>query len=293
MSARPAGGGAASDARSVVGSVPGAVPIWFEDSGPRTGDVVLLVMGQGGQATAWSDDFTSPLLEAGYRIVRFDNRDAGLSGDSDAASYAISDMAADVLRLLDHIGVERAHVVGQSMGGMVAQELAVDAHERVASLTLLSTSPDLGIEPPDLRVFQLVEALADETEEGRVDVAVASVRLQTGPRWPFDEALVRRQVEASVGRASRPEAAMRQLDAAMRWSPRLGDLATLPMPVLVVHGTHDPIFPLAHARAVAETVPHVRLVVVEGMGHAIPWGHWDVWLVPLLDHLASSRSGGG
>lgn len=277
----------------MIGYVPGAVPIWFEESGPPTGDAVLLVMGQGGQATAWSDDFTTPLVEAGYRVIRFDNRDAGLSGDSDESSYAISDMAADVLRLLDHIGVQRAHVVGQSMGGLIAQELAVDAHERVASLALLSTSPDLGIEPPDPRVFQASDALDDETEEGWVEAAVASVRLQTGPRWPFDEVLVRSQVAAFVRRAFRPEAGMRQLDAAMGWSPRLRDLAALTMPVLVVHGTHDPIFPLAHARAVAATVPHVRLDVVEGMGHAVPWGHWDVWLVPLLDHLAATRSGGG
>jgi pimeloyl-ACP methyl ester carboxylesterase len=225
----------------------------------------------------------------GYRVVRFDNRDVGLSGDSDVSDYLIADLATDAVRLLDHLDVATAHVVGQSMGGMIAQQLAIDAPTRVASLSLLSTSPDLSIAPPDPAVLSVAQAMDSHSLDAWMDAAISSLRMQTGPRWTFDEELVRARVEATVQRAFRPAAGIRQMRAILRSPPRTRDLRQVDAPTLVVHGSDDPVLPIAHAQELAAAIPHAHLVVVDGMGHAVPWGHWDVILDVVMPHLAAAR----
>jgi pimeloyl-ACP methyl ester carboxylesterase len=225
----------------------------------------------------------------GYRVVRFDNRDVGLSGDSDVSDYLIADLATDAVRLLDHLDVATAHVVGQSMGGMIAQQLAIDAPTRVASLSLLSTSPDLSIAPPDPAVLSVAQAMDSHSRDAWMDAAISSLRMQTGPRWTFDEELVRARVEATVQRAFRPAAGIRQMRAILRSPPRTRDLRQVDAPTLVVHGSDDPVLPIAHAQELAAAIPHAHLAVVDGMGHAVPWGHWDVILDVVMPHLAAAR----
>jgi pimeloyl-ACP methyl ester carboxylesterase len=273
----------------VTGIAEGTPPIWYEDLGSQSDPLVLLVMGQGADAMGWDDDICAQLRAAGYRVVRFDNRDVGLSGDSDVSDYLIADLATDAVRLLDHLDVATAHVVGQSMGGMIAQQLAIDAPTRVASLSLLSTSPDLSIAPPDPAVLSVAQAMDSHSRDAWMDAAISSLRMQTGPRWTFDEELVRARVEATVQRAFRPAAGIRQMRAILRSPPRTRDLRQVDAPTLVVHGSDDPVLPIAHAQELAAAIPHAHLVVVDGMGHAVPWGHWDVILDVLMPHLAAAR----
>jgi pimeloyl-ACP methyl ester carboxylesterase len=273
----------------VTGIAEGTPPIWYEDLGSQSDPLVLLVMGQGADAMGWDDDICAQLRAAGYRVVRFDNRDVGLSGDSDVSDYLIADLATDAVRLLDHLDVATAHVVGQSMGGMIAQQLAIDAPTRVASLSLLSTSPDLSIAPPDPAVLSVAQAMDSHSRDAWMDAAISSLRMQTGPRWTFDEELVRARVEATVQRAFRPAASIRQMRAILRSPPRIRDLRQVDAPTLVVHGSDDPVLPIAHAQELAAAIPHAHLVVVDGMGHAVPWGHWDVILDVLMPHLAAAR----
>jgi pimeloyl-ACP methyl ester carboxylesterase len=273
----------------VTGIAEGTPPIWYEDLGSQSDPLVLLVMGQGADAMGWDDDICAQLRAAGYRVVRFDNRDVGLSGDSDVSDYLIADLATDAVRLLDHLDVATAHVVGQSMGGMIAQQLAIDAPTRVASLSLLSTSPDLSIAPPDPAVLSVVQAMDSRSRDAWMDAAISSLRMQTGPRWTFDEELVRARVEATVQRAFRPAAGIRQMRAILRSPPRTRDLRQVDAPTLVVHGSDDPVLPIAHAQELAAAIPHAHLVVVDGMGHAVPWGHWDVILDVVMPHLAAAR----
>lgn len=277
------------DARRVTGIAEGMPPIWYEDLGDLRDPLVLLVMGQGADAMAWDEDICSQLFAAGYRVVRFDNRDVGLSGDSDISDYVIADLATDAVRLLDHLGVAAAHVVGQSMGGMIAQQLAVDAPTRVASLALLSTSPDVSIAPPDPAVLSVAQVLDEHRRDAWVEAAVASMRIQTGPRWTFDEQLVRARVEAAVRRAFRPAAGIRQMRAILRSPPRTHALRSVDVPTLVVHGSDDPVLPIAHARALVAAIPRANLVIVDGLGHAVPWGHWDIILDALMPHLAAAH----
>jgi pimeloyl-ACP methyl ester carboxylesterase len=285
----PTGEGHQVERDLVQGVVDGRVSIWYEDLGSPAHPVVLLIMGQGADATAWDDEFCGALLAARYRVVRFDNRDAGLSGDSDEPDYTIADLAADAARLLDRLGIGEAHIVGQSMGGMIAQQLAIDVPGRVASLAILSSSSDPSIAPPDPAVLAVAEALDTTSRDGWVDAAVNSLRLQTGSRWEFDEDLSRRRIEAAVDRAFRPEAGIRQVLAILRSPPRTSALRNVNSPALVLHGSEDPVLPVAHAVALADAIPGARLVVIDGMGHAVSWGHWDVILEPLLQHLASAN----
>lgn len=264
----------------------GEVDIWFETFGNPVDRAVLLVMGQGGQATAWDTEFCDVLVSAGFHVIRFDNRDVGFSGTGEHSEYTISDMALDAIAVLDEVNVQGAHIVGQSMGGMVAQQMAIDSPDRVASLALLSTTPDIAIQRPDAAVTALVSDLSAAGETDWTEVAVQSARLQTGSRWQFDEVLIRDRIDAAVERAFRPDGATRQLEAILRSPARTTALAVVGVPTLVVHGTEDPILPIKHAHALADAIPEAALHVIDGMGHVIPWGHWDDILRPLLSHLS-------
>lgn len=200
-------------------------------------------------------------------------------------SHADSSGSRDTVKLLDHLGVDEAHVVGQSMGGMVAQEFAIRHLERVASLAILWSTPDLSLAAPEPSVLSAAGTWDTTTRDGWVQAAVESVRVQTGTRWEFEEELVRANVEAQFDRALRPEGAERQLAAILRSPVRTGRLRHVRTPTLVLHGSDDPIFPVIHGVALAQAIPGARLVVIDGMGHAAPWGHWGIVLEPLLGHL--------
>jgi len=267
----------------------GDVELWWQDFGPRERPTVLLVMGANAQAIFWPPAFYEPLVAAGYHVVRFDNRDIGLSSWVDFAKqpYTVVDMARDAVGLLDALGIERAHWVGASMGGMISQQAALDHPERVRSLTSIMSSPagpqDETLPGMAPKVQRAVEAL----QSGALDPIDATVQLfatLTGSRAPFDEALFRAGFMQGVARGGFNPACAHGL--AVGASPsRRKRLATLRVPALVIHGDEDPILPLAHGEATAAAIPGAKLLVLRGVGHDFPPSAIPEYVDAVLAHL--------
>lgn len=252
------------------------VELWVEEHGPADGDVVLLLSGSDATTLRWPASLLDALVASGRRVVAYDHRDSGASTKVDPdAPYRLDDLAADALALLDALGVPRADVVGYSMGGAVAQVLARTVPARVRSLALVSTTPGLGDERLPFADDRFVEQMAERlfapsprTHDERVAWIVDLYRMLAGPRHPFDEAHQRALAEAELARAWYPESGH---GLAVGAAPsRLDVLGEIAVPTLVVHGTADPVFALAHGEALAAGIPGARLVVVEGLGHEVP-----------------------
>ncbi|MDB5857397.1 MAG: alpha/beta hydrolase [Ramlibacter sp.] len=278
-----------------------------EESGPPGGPAVLLVMGLGMQLIAWPAEFVEPLVAAGYRVIRFDNRDIGLSDYLDhlgtpnilwesakrrfglpvRAPYQLHDLAADAIGVLDMLGIEQAHVVGASMGGMVAQRMALAAPQRLRSLTsIMSSSGARRLPGPTPKVQRaLLGRPRDRSEEAIVDHAVHLFQLIGSPGFPVPESELRRRVQAAVRRSYHPAGALRQLTAIVADAQRANELERVRVPTLVLHGVDDPLVPLACGEDTAKRIPGARLVAVPGMGHDLPPGVVERLLPPLLAHL--------
>ena len=274
------------------------IDIEVEDSGagldgagwPRP--VVLLIMGLGMQLIAWPDELVQGLVEAGYRVVRFDNRDAGLSQRFDALGrpgllwaglkyrlgwrirppYSLQDMALDALGVLDALQIGKAHVVGASMGGMVAQRLALLAPRRVHSLTsIMSSSGARGL--PEARPEVTRVMLGRLTGQGMEAAIAHSVRLLKvigSPAFPMSEAQLRDRVSAAARRSFYPPGIVRQMVAVMADRHRAAALAGVAAPTLVLHGKSDLLVPFACGEDTARRIPGARLVGIDGMGHDLP-----------------------
>ncbi|WP_237064477.1 MULTISPECIES: alpha/beta fold hydrolase [Microbulbifer] len=265
------------------------VSIAYQDMGPRDAEPVLLVMGLGAQMLHWGDTLVQGLLDAGFRVVVFDNRDAGLSQkfydlsappvwwtmvkdkvglDPDPA-YTLEDMAADAIGLQDVLGIERAHVVGASMGGMIAQVMAARYPQRLRSLTsIMSSSGAAGL--PEAQP-QALEALASAAErapnraEG-IEKGVAISRALGSPEY-FDDADARQRVERVANRGGFGPGMVRQFEAIVASGDRSALLQEIDVPTLVIHGAADPLLPVAHGRDTAEKIPGADFVAIPGMGH--------------------------
>jgi pimeloyl-ACP methyl ester carboxylesterase len=273
----------------------GELELWAEEFGDPSHPAVLLVMGAQGQGTQWNDGIVRRLVDGGRRVVRYDHRDTGRSSTVDYASrpYTVADMAGDALAVLDAFGLGRAHLVGASLGGVIAQRLAVTRPERVLSLTSLSSQPlgtntseqvrrALAGEPPlDGELPppkpELLAVLASTTPDpGLSPEEYANARLPLwrvlhGPVLPFDEREYRAMEERVHARARDLRAGMNHLHAgAAPEELTVRDLARITAPALVLHGAEDPMYPLPHAQATAAAIPGARLVVIEGLGHALP-----------------------
>jgi pimeloyl-ACP methyl ester carboxylesterase len=268
------------------------VELYVEAFGPVDGEPVLLLSGADAQCTRWTPALVDPLVDAGHRVVRFDTRDCGLSSKlSSDDGYTLDDLATDACRVLDGEGIEAAHLVGRSMGGMVAQVVALEHPERARSLTLLCSTPGLGDErlpPPDDRlVDQMTERLfapppVDHVE--KVAWLVELDRLFVGTRYPFDETAATLVADADVTRCWFPETGH---GPAVNSSPsRLDRLGDIGVRTLVVHGTVDPVFPVEHGIALAEGIPGADLWLVEGLGHEVPDACLAELLPKVLTHLA-------
>lgn len=267
--------------------VPGLGDLWSGACGPADGPPVLLVMGAMNPAHFWPPAFVSALLRAGCRVVCYDHRDTGRSSvlPADAPSYALSDLVADALHVLDAWGLSRVAVVGWSMGGYIAQHMAHDHPARVSRLVLLGSSPDHrpymaatlgrpvptdglpGPVPAFLPALMAVSAGSYIREPE--DVAVEGWAVFHGGSFPFPAARVRRQARAALADGHQPLAAMHHALAVDRAQPRMGWLPQLNVPTLVLHGAQDPCLPLAHGEALAHGIPGARLVVLD-MGHLLP-----------------------
>jgi pimeloyl-ACP methyl ester carboxylesterase len=270
----------------------------------------LLVMGLGMQLTAWPPAMVAALEEAGFRVVRFDNRDAGLSTAFDAlgkpnllwaslkyklgmvpaAPYALADMAADAIGVLDGLKIAQAHVVGVSMGGMIAQRIALAAPERCLSLTsIMSSSGARGLPQATPEVMQaLLSRPSGTSTEAVVAHSVRLFQVIGSPAYPTPEAELRAQVLASVQRSLRPAGTLRQMLAVVADWGRAALLGRISAPTLVVHGKADPLVPFACGEDTARRIPGARLVAIEGMGHDLPPEPLRQILAVLIPHLKAA-----
>ena len=265
----------------------GSLRLWTERTGDPDRPAVLLIMGASAQGYSCPDALVSRLVDRGVQVIRFDHRDTGRSTiiNFDRHPYGLTDMARDALAILDAYDLPSAHVAGMSMGGVIAQWLAVHEPARVGSLTLISTTPmghDPGpaaqramagqpadpddLPPPTPRFLQHLADSAD-TPFG-VESDVALFRVMNGDVRPFDEPAVRAMLERCWARATDPYAAAHHALAGRRMSPDLlTPLSTITAPTTILHGDQDPIFQPAHAEALAAAIPNARLHMVAGMGH--------------------------
>ncbi|MBM2616198.1 alpha/beta fold hydrolase [Actinoplanes sp. LDG1-06] len=263
----------------------GPLRIWTERFGAPDRPAVLMVMGSAAQGVSCPDELVARLVERGVQVIRFDQRDTGRSSvvDFDTDPYTIADMARDCLAVLDGYELESAHVAGCSLGGILAQWLGVHAPGRVRSLTLISSSPmghnpgparkraqageppDPDDLPPPAPAFLAHQALG--LPPG-VESDVALFRVFNGPVRPFDEPAARAMLELALSRATDPSAAANHHRAVWLAEPTLhAPLSSITAPTTVLHGDQDPIYPLAHGKALAAAIPGAVLHVVPGMGH--------------------------
>lgn len=283
----------------------GEVTLDVDVAGPPEGEVVLLVAGLGMPRTRWTPELLAALHRAGYRTVAADNRDtgrstvlpggvAGLARDGDGvpqAVYSLTDLAADLVGVLDHLEVARAHVLGASMGGMIAQRLALGWPERVATLHLvMTTTGDWSVGLPHDGMGWVLTRPAPPELEGfvahQLEVAAA-----VGSPGHLDTDRVTAQARADHARGVHPEGTARQLAALLADGDRTAALAGLAVPTVVVHGAVDALIDVSGGRAVAAAVPGARYVEVAGMGHDLPPALLDVVLPPVLEVMAANPAG--
>lgn len=280
--------------------VPGLGDLFSEACGPADGPAVLLVMGAMNPSHHWPEAFVSALLDAGLRVLRYDHRDTGRSfvQPLHAPPYALDDLVADALRVLDAWAVSRAAVVGWSMGGYIAQHLAHEHPARLSHLVLMGSSPDhrpymaatLGRAVPADGLPGPVPAFLPALMAASVgaftrppeDVAVDGWAVFHGGSFPFPAERVRQQARAALADGHQPLAAMHHALAVDRAQPRMAWLPELKVPTLVLHGAHDPCLPLAHGEALARLIPGARLVALD-MGHLLP----DALAAPVGQQVAA------
>jgi pimeloyl-ACP methyl ester carboxylesterase len=266
------------------------IDIEYEEFGDPKASPLLLVTGLGAQMISWDDAFCEQLAAAGFHVIRFDNRDSGLStrmepaGPPDMAAalrgelhpaYTLDDMADDAAGLLDTLGIDAAHIVGASMGGFISQLIAINHPDRVLSVTSIMSGPSrLEGVPPTLEGSALLFGRPPSSREESIDMALVGRRALLGSADPFDEAFERAKATRSVQRAWYPVGTGRQLLAILAAHPRLPSLQGVRVPTLVIHGLDDILVPVENGRMVAAAVPGARLLEIEGMGHDIPKRVW-------------------
>ena len=280
--------------------------IAYVENGDKAAPVVLLIMGLGMQLIAWPDAFCDGLADHGFRVVRFDNRDVGLStkirsvgavavaaafaramvGRSVKAPYVLADMARDAIGLMDAIGVERAHIVGASMGGMIAQIIAAEYPERALSLTsIMSSSGNPDLPRGDSR---LVEALfwprPAFNRERAIRRAMDFYRLIGSPGFPTSEEQLRAKVERSVDRCYYPAGMAHHFLAILASGSRVEMLARIRAPTLVLHGADDSLVPVEAGKDTAAHIPGARLRIISGMGHDLAPGLAPILVDAIAEH---------
>jgi pimeloyl-ACP methyl ester carboxylesterase len=268
------------------------IDIAYERLGDPQAPPVLLVMGVAAQMIHWPDGFCHALVARGLQVIRFDNRDVGLSthlqdapmpnlqaalsGDLSSASYTLSDMAADAVGLLDALGLESAHVVGASMGGAIAQTIAIEQPGRVRSLTsMMSSTGALSVGQPQPEALRKMFSGPPPTcRDEVVERAVRAFLVVGSPRFEPDEAALRELAGRAYDRAHDPLGVARQAVASVASGDRTARLQSLRVPTLVLHGADDLMCDVSGARATAAAIPGAELVIIDGMGHDLPLALW-------------------
>jgi len=279
--------------------------IWTESFGNHLHAPILLIAGAGAQSIFWEDEFCQRLAESERFVVRFDNRDTGLSDsvDFESSPYTINDMAADAIAILDAYGLPAAHMVGASGGGLICQVLALEHRTRVLTISALISSP-LGtgsnelpnsgygdLPPPTTEFLEQLQDFVGEVPEDRdafIDWTLRKYEAISGSLEVFDKKAKAERAELEFARARNLQA-MNNHALAVNISP-VSDralLGGLDVPTLVVHGTEDPLLPYAHGRAIAETIPGAELLTIEKMGHDLPRPAWSQIIKAILQHTTA------
>lgn len=267
------------------------IEIAYQEMGDPDGEPLLLVMGLATQMIAWVPDFCGLLAERGFRVVRFDNRDIGrstkiraagvpsrldmLAGRRATAPYLLSDMARDSFGLMDHLGIGSAHVAGASMGGMIAQTMAINQPARVRSLTsIMSTTGRRFTGMPSFKAFGVLFGGPPKGRDQVIERAVKTFKLIGSPAYPFEEQRIRELAAASYDRGHSAAGVARQLQAVLASGDRTAALEDLVVPTAVIHGSADVLIRPSGGRATAAAIPDARLRIFEGMGHDLPQALW-------------------
>ncbi len=264
---------------------------------------ILFIMGFGSQMIAWDQAFVDVFTSMGFFAITYDNRDTGLStifddhglvdvlpalfGEPIDAPYDLADMARDGIALLDELGIDQAHVVGVSMGGMIAQQLVIDHPHRVTSLiSIMSTtgSPFVGQPSPEAITSLLLERV--ESREEAIEQSVITSRVIASPAFPFDEDLARARAEVAYDRSYTPDGANRHMAAMIVSGDRTEALKGVTVPTLVLHGQDDPLVHVSGGEATAAVLPKAKLKTYEGMGHDMPMEHIVDIVSEMLAHLS-------
>jgi pimeloyl-ACP methyl ester carboxylesterase len=281
----------------------GDVDIAYETFGDPSSPALLLVMGLATQMIAWHEDFCAELAGRGFHVIRFDNRDVGRSSamrdlpvptirqlalrSKKAAGYTLSDMAADAVGLLDNLGIERAHVVGASMGGMIAQTIAIDHPQRVLSLCSIMSNTGARLSgQPRLATYRVLLGTPPQDRDRFIDHVVKMYRVIGSPGFDRDEDDLRDIAGRSYDRGRNPAGSGRQLAAIIASGDRTAGLRGLNVPTVVIHGTKDKLVSPSGGRATAKAIPGARLVKIEGMGHDLPRGTWPQIVGAIAENAA-------
>lgn len=269
-----------------------AIELEYDTFGSSDDPAFLLISGLGAQMITFHEDLCEGLAARGYFVVRFDNRDVGLSTKVPEGGYALEDMADDAAGLLDALGIDAANVVGVSMGGMIAQTFAIRHPKRVRTLTsIMSTTGAPGVGGATEEAMARLTVAAGETREERVAASIETSRVIWGdtPQFPFDEELARWRAETSVDRSYYPEGTMRQMLAIRATGDRTERLQQLDVPTLVIHGSNDPLVQPSGGEATAAAIPGAEHLVIEGMGHGVARPAFPT-IIDALDRLAAVSS---
>lgn len=288
---------------------PARIDIAYERLGDLQAPPVLLIMGLGAQLIGWPDGFCDELIGRGLQLIRFDNRDVGesthlhgapmpnmlaaMAGDTSSASYTLTDMAADAVGLLDMLGLDTVHLVGASMGGFIAQTIAIEAPRRVRSLTsIMSTTGDRSVGQPHPEALALLAAPPATTREQVIQRMLKTFRTIGSTAFPFDPDGVSERAGRAYDRAFDPMGMMRQAMAVLASGDRTPRLRGLDVPALVIHGAADKMCDVSGGRATAAAIPGAELLVIEGMGHDLPRALWPQFATAIGEVVARGEARG-
>jgi len=286
------------------------IQIEYDTFGDPSSPALLLIAGLGSQMITWQDEFCQQIANKGYHVIRFDNRDTGLSSKFEEAGipdimeminaimnggtaippYTLVDMANDAAGLLDAMGIKKAHICGRSMGGMIAQEFALSHTDRALSLTsIYSTTGNPDIPKSKPGAMQAMMEPVPEEREAYIKYYVKGFRVWAGKGLPFNENFYRNMAANSFDRSFYPQGTARQMAAIVVQKNRKPALSTLDLPTLVIHGDDDPLVPLEAGQDTAEAIPNAELLVIEGMGHELSEmnDHWVRILDAMIYHMGN------
>jgi pimeloyl-ACP methyl ester carboxylesterase len=284
------------------------IEIVFDTFGDQSGFPILLVMGLGAQMIDWRDDFCERLASRGYWVIRYDNRDVGLSTKFDDAGtpnmmkmlsassqgevlespYTLEDMADDGVGLLDFLKIEKAHVVGVSMGGMIAQTMAIHHPTRLASIiSIMSSTGERDLPLPTPEALTALTTPRPTEREGYIERSIKDWHILSGTKYPPDEKLLREHAGLKFDRGIHPAGVARQMAAILASGGRREALKSITTPTLVIHGDADPLVPVEGGADTADAIPGAELIIMEGMGHYLPMELWPQLIDAIVLHTST------